>query len=407
MSYSVVQKQARVEETMLSETQTKPAKLTDQSELILAGGTTFHFMPKSFTTLRPDRVKPLTSISSKGNTTHLLTKQQKPDWSWDKYNYKNSSWVKWVNYWLGFSKNYPLTLHSDLLITSSSLCPSDSTLDYLMMIKSSVGHWSRRQAIRETFGKTGLFKHLSSRIVFLLGISENFQKMKTIQAEASQHNDIVQGDFVDTYRNLTLKGVMGLRWVHENCPNVKVIMNMDDDSFVNIFSVVHRWIPSFAMRYHSIKCKVYFSYNKAIKRSNSHDKWVVDDKLFPGLPRYPMDHCNGLFVLMTGDLVTPMLAAARVNPVFWIDDVYLFGLLTKTVGDVTHEIWGTMNDRVETTQSKQGFIKSIKESGILGTKGVVVNNNELTDADFIYLWEFLLEHLTDSQRQKFKISENV
>lgn len=47
---------------------------------------------------------------------------------------------------------------------------------------------------------------------------------------------------------------------------------------------------------------------------------------------YPFDYCDGHFVIITNDLIRPLLNAAQINPFFWIDDVYLFGILPATVG---------------------------------------------------------------------------
>ena len=40
--------------------------------------------------------------------------------------------------------------------------------------------------------------------------------------------------FQDTYRNLTLKTVMGLKWSAIFCPQAKFVMKTDDDIFVNL-----------------------------------------------------------------------------------------------------------------------------------------------------------------------------
>ena len=40
--------------------------------------------------------------------------------------------------------------------------------------------------------------------------------------------------FQDTYRNLTLKTVMGLKWSAIFCPQARHVMKTDDDIFVNV-----------------------------------------------------------------------------------------------------------------------------------------------------------------------------
>ena len=40
--------------------------------------------------------------------------------------------------------------------------------------------------------------------------------------------------FQDTYQNLTIKTVMGLKWMSIFCPKAKYVLKTDDDIFVNI-----------------------------------------------------------------------------------------------------------------------------------------------------------------------------
>ena len=40
--------------------------------------------------------------------------------------------------------------------------------------------------------------------------------------------------FQDSYHNLTLKTVMGLKWVKDHCSQARFVMKTDDDIFVNL-----------------------------------------------------------------------------------------------------------------------------------------------------------------------------
>ena len=40
--------------------------------------------------------------------------------------------------------------------------------------------------------------------------------------------------FQDSYHNLTLKTVMGLKWMSIFCPHAKFILKTDDDIYVNV-----------------------------------------------------------------------------------------------------------------------------------------------------------------------------
>ena len=50
---------------------------------------------------------------------------------------------------------------------------------------------------------------------------------ESIARENDKHHDIVQGDFLDTYRNLSYKNIMGKLWVTEFCQQVFWLMRSD------------------------------------------------------------------------------------------------------------------------------------------------------------------------------------
>ena len=52
--------------------------------------------------------------------------------------------------------------------------------------------------------------------------------------EVEQMGDIVQGDFLDSYRNLSYKNVMGVLWAAEFCAQAEFVVKADDDMFVDL-----------------------------------------------------------------------------------------------------------------------------------------------------------------------------
>ena len=55
--------------------------------------------------------------------------------------------------------------------------------------------------------------------------------------ESTDHGDLVQGSFTDSYRNLTYKNVMGLLWVTQFCSHAQYIVKTDDDMFLDMFEI--------------------------------------------------------------------------------------------------------------------------------------------------------------------------
>lgn len=109
----------------------------------------------------------------------------------------------------------------------------------LILIKSSRKNFHLRQTIRWKT-KERRFKKWRRRvrIVFLLGYSFN-ESNSEIARESDIFNDIVQEDFLDTYRNLTYKTVMGYRWATRYCSVATHILFQDDDFHFNVANVFY------------------------------------------------------------------------------------------------------------------------------------------------------------------------
>jgi len=49
---------------------------------------------------------------------------------------------------------------------------------------------------------------------------------RLVNLEANTYNDIVQENFVDSYKNLTFKGIMALKWISTYCNETKYILKV-------------------------------------------------------------------------------------------------------------------------------------------------------------------------------------
>ena len=90
-----------------------------------------------------------------------------------------------------------------LLNPKYQICPAQQKVFLLIYVHSSPGNNKKRLIIRETWSQKHLFPNV--HIVFFSGLSANNQTNEMLKLENSIYNDIVQKNFVDSYRNLTLK----------------------------------------------------------------------------------------------------------------------------------------------------------------------------------------------------------
>ncbi|VDK20380.1 unnamed protein product [Anisakis simplex] len=73
--------------------------------------------------------------------------------------------------------------------------------------------------------------------LFFLGMPSDEKEQLQIHNESQTYHDIIQQDFLDTYRNLTWKAIAWLRYVNEFCENVEFIVKIDDDLMFDLIAI--------------------------------------------------------------------------------------------------------------------------------------------------------------------------
>ena len=121
------------------------------------------------------------------------------------------------------------------LIKNSRVCESlkrDIYFSVIILVKSAAINFERRNSIRKTWGWPGNCNHTTTRIVFLLGLISDKTAQLEIKKENDRYQDIVQGDFIDSYDNNTLKTLMGLEWAYLFCESDYYLF-ADDDYYIS------------------------------------------------------------------------------------------------------------------------------------------------------------------------------
>lgn len=110
----------------------------------------------------------------------------------------------------------------------------------MIVVKSAMNHFDHRKAIRQTWGYEKRFSDIVIRTVFVLGVSKepNLELQEKIDSELLKYKDIVQGKFIDSYFNNTVKTMMGMRWATTYCPKSKFYLFVDDDYYISIKNIL-------------------------------------------------------------------------------------------------------------------------------------------------------------------------
>lgn len=192
----------------------------------------------------------------------------------------------------------------------------------LILIHSAANNFRRRQIIRYTWAS---FTDPGITIYFLLGAVNCSQTQDKVLLENQLFGDLIQGNFIDSYRNLTYKHVMGLKWFTYFCQDTPVLLKTDDDVFVNT--------PGFLQYVRGNKKDIieqrvtcHKKYSGPVIRK-PETKWYVSPEEYD-LENYP-DYCYGFAIIYSGQMALALYREARVTPYFWIDDVHVTGTLMR------------------------------------------------------------------------------
>ncbi|XP_054718485.1 beta-1,3-galactosyltransferase 5-like [Uloborus diversus] len=211
----------------------------------------------------------------------------------------------------------------------------------LVLVHSSPAHVAHRSAIRRTWGKSDFRLNTNLRTVFIVGQSGVPMIEKRIMQEAKTHGDIVLIKLIDSYRNMTLKHLAGLKWAIKNCPDIQYVMKVDDDAFVDMKRVTDK-LESSPPSKNSLMCQT-IPDGSSPRRTG---KWGVTADEYPR-NSYP-EYCSGLAYLTKSKTLSKLYDAAMFGrvPYLWIDDVFVTGLVAEfaQIRRVDMSVWFADNE---------------------------------------------------------------
>lgn len=244
----------------------------------------------------------------------------------------------------------------------------DDEVFLLIYVHSAPEHFKNRLAIRDTWSRRSMFKHI--RIVFMMGLPERPNIQDYLELESNHYNDIVQEDFIDTYRNLTYKGIMAMKWIAEYCPQAQFILKIDDDIIVNLFILLRHLahLNEYNIeKKQTIMCLVW-TYMKVMR--NKKSKWYLSKEEYE--PDHFSHYCSGSAYLLTNDLPQIMYNRSFYVKFFWVDDFYMTGLLANA-SNATLEFYNSLyaltGERLE-----NGFVDKRADFSLYGHLSKAASN---------------------------------
>lgn len=235
------------------------------------------------------------------------------------------------------SKHDHINTNADILPVLGVTLPSLDDFDYLpgtakpcmpngpnflAFIHSAPTNIPHRDAIRKTWGSSS---GENIRTIFIVGRSKNGKVWKRVQKEAEEFGDLILLPFIDSYKNLTLKHLLGIRWIINYCPLVSYVLKADDDTFVDtkrLFTIANQFLGENSGSKDFLVCHV-IPDGTTPKRSG---KWMVTREEYP-YNEFP-EYCSGLayFARLSTLKQIYNIASSGAVPYLSIDDVFITGL---------------------------------------------------------------------------------
>ncbi|VDK62489.1 unnamed protein product [Onchocerca ochengi] len=194
----------------------------------------------------------------------------------------------------------------------------------LIIVKSSPLHFFKRQTIRVTWGSVLNHSEFTIRTIFVIGRESFSQKNEQLQEEINSHKDILVGDYIDSYRNNTLKFLSAVQFSFNYCYQqytVPYALFVDDDYLVLMRNLIAE------VKKYDTHDPLYMGWRFDTRpfRTRFH-KHRVSIATYP-FNRYPAYISAGA-VLLSSQTIREMYYAIQHTRLYSYDDIYA-GILAK------------------------------------------------------------------------------
>ena len=220
------------------------------------------------------------------------------------------------------------TMDVDIIQHNANFCAITPNLTYIIYIYTTPNNVLPRKFLRQSWATYTR----KSRTIFLVGRASSEDDELIITKELQLYGDIVQGDFIDSYETLTLKGLLGLKWITKYCAQAQFVIKADDDVVANMFEIYsaieHQILTK---RNHSKVLCVLDTYAPVDR--NPMSRYYVPSNQITQLAIYPPICLGGLYgYSMT--IAKKMLPIALHTPYFYLEDVFFTGFVLPQIDDL-------------------------------------------------------------------------
>ncbi|XP_006817744.1 beta-1,3-galactosyltransferase 1-like [Saccoglossus kowalevskii] len=169
---------------------------------------------------------------------------------------------------------------------------------------------------------------LQHEIIHLFIIGKPTENKNVVTAkllnESHSYGDIILIDVLDSYKNLTLKTIMMLKWISNYCSRTKYLLKVDNDVLVNLINLIRLLESAPSSSFVTGKVSEHpFAFRRlTVKNPVTKEEWP--------LTNYPPVAVGTSYVI-SGDVVKKLYQASLYTKLLNIEDVYV-GILLSVIG---------------------------------------------------------------------------
>uniref|UniRef100_A0A182QUS4 Hexosyltransferase n=1 Tax=Anopheles farauti TaxID=69004 RepID=A0A182QUS4_9DIPT len=225
----------------------------------------------------------------------------------------------------------------------TNLCPHNGTdVTLLILVTSAPTHREQRLAIRQSWGHYGSRRDIS--IGFIVGQTDEARIEDQLAAESYMYSDLIRGNFIDSYRNLTLKTISLMEWTKLHCPNASFLLKTDDDMFINVPKLLQ-----FMEAHGNQRRTIFGRLAKKWKpiRNKKSKYYVSPEQYYP--PVFP-PFTTGPAYLLTADIINEMYEKSLSQTYLKLEDVYTTGIVAQLLNIHRINVKEFLNRRIAFNQ---------------------------------------------------------
>ncbi len=216
------------------------------------------------------------------------------------------------------------------IIDQSTICEQQKPF-VVIMVPVPPRDAEARSGIRRTWGGEKLIGDKVVLVLFIMGIhSGNDQEMlqEKLQNESQQYKDLLQSNFLDSYKNLTIKTTMMMEWLNKSCQQASFVVKVDADVLLNMNNLMNMLVSLNPVPTNYMTGLVWY---ESIVIRNPLNKFYLPYDVYPRdtYPPYPLGMCY----IITLDLPQKFIQESKHTKPIFIEDAYL-GMCLERFGIV-------------------------------------------------------------------------